>query len=67
MTIAEARFMIGSHAGSVIEVEGEGLRWRIMVNNGPASETAAHAVTFAGTRYTWTGNYHVDLSIPKDK
>lgn len=54
-------------AGSVIEVEGEGLRWRIMVNNGPASETAAHAVTFAGTRYTWTGNYHVDLSIPMDK
>jgi hypothetical protein len=49
--------------GSVIEVEGRnGLRWRIMVNNGPASDTASHSVKF-GQGYEWTGDYSVDLDV----
>jgi hypothetical protein len=54
--------VLGSTAeASVVEVMGRGgLRWTVMVTNGPASATARHAVTFGGQRYEWTGNYRVD-------
>ena len=49
-------------AGTVIEVTGEkDLRWLIMVNNGTASATRKHTVTFAGKKYAWEGNYKVEL------
>jgi hypothetical protein len=53
--------VLGSSAeGSVVEVTGKnGLRWTVMVTNGPASATAHHALTFAGRTYEWTGNYAV--------
>jgi hypothetical protein len=49
---------------SVIEVKGlDGLHWRIMVNNGVASETEKHSVEFDGVKYSWIGNYNVELDI----
>ena len=50
--------------GSVIEVKGlDGLHWRIMVNNGIASEIKKHSPEFNGTKYSWIGNYKVELDI----
>jgi hypothetical protein len=50
------RVVESSGEGSVVEVVGEqGIRWIVMVANGPASSTARHRV---GT-YEWTGNYSV--------
>jgi hypothetical protein len=46
---------------SVVEVTGaNGLRWTVMVNDGPASATATHTVTAGGRSYSWTGNYMVE-------
>jgi hypothetical protein len=45
---------------SAVEVTGQGgLRWVVLVNNGAASETARHRVTFGGQTYEWTGNFAV--------
>ncbi len=47
---------------SVVEIEGQdGLFWRVMVNNGPPSDTAEHHVSFDGTTYSWTGNFKVEF------
>ena len=47
---------------SVIEIEGaNGLFWRVMVNNGPPSETTEHNVSFGGKTYAWTGNFKVEF------
>jgi hypothetical protein len=55
-TIQRISVLESSAAGSVIEVAGEGgLRWTVMVANGPASATARHRV---GT-YEWAGNVEV--------
>ena len=53
--------VIGSNAVStVIEVTGaQGLRWRVMVNNGAASRTETHRVTFGGETFEWAGNFAV--------
>jgi hypothetical protein len=53
--------VLGSSAeGSVVEVTGKnGLRWTVLVTNGPASATARHSLTFGGQTYSWTGNYAV--------
>jgi hypothetical protein len=50
------RVLESNGEGSVVEVVGEqGIRWIVMVANGPASTSARHRV---GT-YEWTGNYSV--------
>ncbi|AHG88730.1 Heparinase II/III family protein [Gemmatirosa kalamazoonensis] len=59
-TIESVRVLGSSAEGSVVEVAGKnGLRWTVMVTNGPASATARHALTFGGQTYSWTGNYAV--------
>lgn len=59
--IREVRVAGHDDRASVIEVFGEGgLRWVVMVNNGPASGTARHSVVFGGRTYEWTGNYAVE-------
>ena len=59
--IESVRVLGSSAEASVVEVTGKGgLRWTVMVANGPASATARHAVTFGGQTYEWTGNYEVD-------
>ena len=46
---------------TVVELTGEGgLRWVVMISNGPASENARHRITFGGQTYEWTGNYTVE-------
>ncbi len=46
--------------GAVIEVSRkDGLRWQIMVTNGPASETQEHKLTFDNQTFRWKGNYKV--------
>jgi hypothetical protein len=51
--IHEVHVLASTDEGTVVEVIGNaGLRWTVMVSNGPASATAAHRV---GT-YQWTGN-----------
>jgi len=46
--------------GSVVRITGAGgLRWTIMVSNGPASATAAHTVTAGADTFAWVGNYAV--------
>jgi hypothetical protein len=43
-----------------VEVTGKnGIRWTVMVTDGPASATARHALAFGGQTYAWTGNYAV--------
>jgi len=53
--------VIGSNAvATVIEVTGaQGLRWRVMVNNGAASRTETHRVAFGGETFEWAGNFAV--------
>jgi len=50
--------------GSVVEYFGQnGLKWRLMVNNGPADrEPKLHTVTFSGKQYSWKGNYQLDFN-----
>lgn len=44
--------------GSVIELTGSGLRWLLMVSNRPdVHADTAHAVTFGGVTYRWTGGF----------
>ncbi|HYN82853.1 MAG TPA: heparinase II/III family protein [Gemmatimonadaceae bacterium] len=55
------RTLASTSEGTVIEVTGaSGLRWTVMVSNGPPSATAPHRVTAAGRTWQWTGNYRVD-------
>ena len=53
--------VIGSNAvATVIEVTGaQGLRWRVMVNNGVASRTETHRIVFGGETFEWAGNFAV--------
>jgi len=54
--VRDVRVLADGADGSVVEVTGaQGLRWLIMVSNGPASTTAHHRVA----SYEWTGNYKV--------
>ena len=58
--IRNVRVLSSTSEASVVEVLGEnGLRWVVMVNNGPASATAAHRVVAGGQTYEWTGNFSV--------
>ena len=60
--LLEVRVIGHNEIGSVVEVQGKnGLTWRIMVNNGAASTTAAHTVSFAGKSYSWIGNYKFEF------
>jgi hypothetical protein len=59
-SIEQVRVIGHDARASVAEVTGPaGLRWIVMINNGPASETARHSVSFGGQKYEWTGNYAV--------
>lgn len=47
---------------TIIEVTGKNdLFWRFIVNNGSASATKKHEVTFDGAKYNWIGNFLSDL------
>jgi oligo-alginate lyase len=60
-TITDVRVIGHNNDASVIEVAGGGgVRWIVMVWNATASDTAAHAVTFGGNTYRWTGNFAVE-------
>lgn len=62
--ILEVTVIGHNDAGSVIEVVGKNdLHWRIIVNNGKASETAKHSVDFGGKKYSWVGNFEVELDV----
>jgi len=59
--IDRVRVLASTNAGSVVEVSGaSGLRWVLMVSNGPASATAGHRITAGGQTWEWTGNYRVE-------
>jgi hypothetical protein len=50
------RVIASTAEGSVVEVSGEGgLKWTVLVANGPASTTARHRVG----EHEWTGNFEV--------
>jgi hypothetical protein len=54
------RVLASTAEGSAVEVTGDGgIRWTIMVSNGPASATASHRIVAGGQTYEWTGNYAV--------
>jgi hypothetical protein len=60
-SIEGVRVVGASSEGTVVEVAGKnGLRWTVMVANGPASGTARRSVTFGGRTYSWTGNFAVE-------
>ena len=50
--------VIGSNdEGTAIEILGKNsLHWTVLVNNGEASETNEHELTFNGKTYRWIGN-----------
>lgn len=59
--IRDVRVLAADQEGSVVEVSGAGgLRWLIMVSNGPASATALHRVRADGRTFEWTGNFSVE-------
>jgi hypothetical protein len=59
-SIDGVRVLGTSAEASAVEVTGtNGLRWTVLVANGPASATASHRVTFGGRTYAWTGNFAV--------
>jgi hypothetical protein len=59
--LSDVRTLATTDDASIVEVTGaDGLRWTVMVNDGPASPTATHSVTANGKTYTWTGNYKVE-------
>ena len=58
--VRNVRVLSSTSEASVVEVLGDnGLRWVVMVNNGPGSATAAHRVATGGQTYEWTGNFSV--------
>jgi hypothetical protein len=58
--IADVRVIVDAAEGSVVEITGEGgIRWTVMVSNGPASSTARHHLAANGQSYDWTGNFAV--------
>jgi oligo-alginate lyase len=58
--IQNVRVLASTTDGTVAEVMGNGgLRWIVMVTNGPASTTATHRVSAGGQTYEWTGNFSV--------
>jgi hypothetical protein len=60
-SIQSVRVLVDSPEGSVVEVTGlDGLSWRVMVANGPASGTAGHSLAADGRTFTWTGNFKVE-------
>lgn len=62
--ILDVKVIGHNDAGSVIEVVGKNdLHWRITVNNGKASETEKHSVVFEGKKFSWVGNFKVELNV----
>jgi hypothetical protein len=58
--VQNVRVLASTSEGTVVETTGAGgLRWVVMVNNGPASATARHRIVADGRTYEWTGNYSV--------
>lgn len=58
--ITQVRVLGTTADASVVEVDASGgLRWVIMVNDGPASTSAPHRVRVGGQTYAWTGNFAV--------
>ena len=59
--VQSVRVLASTADGTVMEVDGgRGLKWVVMVNNGPASATATHRIVAGGQTYEWTGNYSVN-------
>jgi hypothetical protein len=55
--ITDVRVVASTDEGTVVEITGKNtLHWVLMVTNGRASASAAHAITANGTVYAWTGN-----------
>jgi hypothetical protein len=47
---------------SVVQITGKNdWKWRIMVNNGHASDSKMNKIELDGKILEWTGNFHVDL------
>ncbi len=62
-SILELKIIGHNEKGSIIEIYGKNnLKWRIIVNNGKASPTNLHEITFNKITYQWTGNYKVELN-----
>jgi hypothetical protein len=60
-SIQSVRVLADSPEGTVVEVTGlNGVSWRVMVVNGPASSTAGHSLAADGRTFTWTGNFKVE-------
>ena len=58
--VRNVRVLSSTAEASVVEILGDnGLRWVVMVNNGPASATSAHRVVAGGQTFEWTGNFSV--------
>jgi len=50
--------VIGSNEiGSVVEIKGDNIHWRIMVTNQEASTNKQHKLEFDGLTYEWQGNF----------
>ena len=59
------RVLADGAEGSVVEVTGrEGVRWLVMVANGPADAGARHRLTAGGATYEWTGTHAVQGITP---
>ena len=65
--IAAVRVLASDARASVVEIDDvDGARWRVFVNNGPASD-GDHTVVAGGETHTWTGNAAVHRVEPASR
>ena len=58
--VNEVNVVSSTDEATIVEIKGkDSLRWTIMINNGPASDTKNHEVSVGGNIYKWAGNFSI--------
>lgn len=56
--IEEVKIIGSNEIGTVVSIKGKNkINWILMINNGNASETEEHTVSFGNDKYQWKGNF----------
>ncbi len=61
--IRSVRVLAQNDEATVVEVKGgNGIHWRLFINNGNASPSAMHSIEIGGEKSIWQGNYKIELN-----